>query len=93
MKNLKTAVIDLNLPFKVAPYWFKPGEHDRCIALDIDFPYLTDHVYPKSESALRASVEWFFGLRDLEHVKTTVGKLESIFGPGVQEVWDWPPNE
>lgn len=93
LTELKSVVVDMGLPFKVAPYWFEPGEHDRCIALSEGFDHLTDHVYPKSESALKASVEWFFGLRELPQVKTTLSKLQSVFGEDVKEEWDWPPSE
>lgn len=93
LAGLKAAVLDLDLPFRVAPYWFEPGKHDKCIALSDGFDWVVDHVYPKSPAALQASVEWFFGMRDLPQAKTVLSKMESVFGDGTQEVWDWPSSE
>lgn len=89
----KRVVMEMNLPFKVVPYWFKPGEHARCIALEEGFPYLTDHAYPKSPESIKAAVQWFFGLLDLPQAKTTLSKLQSVFGDDTREVWDWPSQD
>lgn len=86
---LREAVIALELPFKVKPFWFEPGKHDRVIALSAGFDLIVDHVYPKTLEARKAAVEWFFDLRELPQAKTVKSKLDSIFGE-VTEVWDSP---
>jgi hypothetical protein len=86
---IKSAVAAANLPFKVKPFWFEPGKHERCIALEADFPYvMAEHVYPKSEKTAAMAVEWFFWMRELPVAKSPIEKLKAIFGDDVAEVWD-----
>lgn len=95
LSAVKAAVIEAALPFKVRPFWFTPGEHQKCIVIGEvgDLPILTEYVRPKSQAATAKAVRWFFGLEELPVVHTATSRLEGIFGEGVEEVFDGGPFE
>ena len=86
LTELKAAADELNLPFQIKPFWFKPGKHQRAIALADGFPYIVDHVYPKTHAARVKALKWALGLEELPQAKTVLDKLTKIFGEGVTEV-------
>lgn len=101
LSGIKAAVENAGLPFKVKPFWFSSGDHQKCIVLGSERPPVgPDYVMPKSEKTAIAAVRWFFGLEELPVVHTAMSRLESIFGEGVVEEdsifnvtgtgWSWP---
>lgn len=98
LDELGAAVLELKLPFKVVPFWYQEGKHDKVIALQPGFDLVSvDHVAPKNHETRKMSVQWALGLIELPHVHTIHRKLEKIFGEGVVEVdpeaSPWEPNK
>lgn len=86
---IKEAVLALNLPFKVIPFWFEPevsGE-DRVLVLADEYPWglISDSIYPKNPALMVPAIEWCLGLRELERgPRYWKDKMVEAFGPGVK---------
>lgn len=93
LSKVKAAVLSLNLPFKVSPFWFKPGAHGKVIALEPGFTHIVDHLEPLNEKTMAIAVQWALGLTEVPQVKTVDQKLKNVFGQDLTEVhiespWD-----
>lgn len=86
LSMIKSAVLELGLPFKVRPFWYEPGKHPRAIALAPGFVQIADHAYPKTIAAAKASVLWALEMSDLPQAHTVKQKMEKVFGSGIREV-------
>lgn len=88
LAQVKAAVLATELPFKVKPFWFTPGQHERCIVIGEvgDLPILADYVRPKSQAAHEKAVRWFFGLEELPVVHTGLSRMQAIFGDDIVEL-------
>lgn len=88
LEQIKAAVLSLNLPFKVRPFWYEPGKHNRVVALGPDFKHIVDHVYPKTPASMRIAVKWALGLEELSQAHTIEKKMQRIFGDGTVESFE-----
>lgn len=86
LSRVKAAVLALNLPYKVRPFWFKPGAHSKVIALAPGFTHIVDHLEPLNEKTMSIAVQWALGLVDVPQVKTVDQKLKNVFGQELTEV-------
>lgn len=87
LEQVGVAVKSLGLPFRVKPFWFQPGKHQRVIALADGFTHIVDHVQPRNEKTMRLAVQWALGLIELPNVHTVDKKLRNVFGEGLEEVF------
>lgn len=88
LDDVKAVVLELDLPFKVRPFWYDPRHPwaARVIALGPGFPYLHDHIVPRSRAQLVKSVRWALGLEELEvGPHAVLATLKGILGEGVEE--------
>lgn len=91
LTDIKAAVVEANLPFKVRPFWFQPGKHSKCIVVSgveaVERPPIgPEFVVPRSHKSAVAAVRWFFGLEELPVVHTALSRLQGIFGEDVREL-------
>ena len=86
LADLKSAVLALNLPFRVRPFWFEPGKHSKVIALEPGFQHIVDHVYPKNEQTAQLAVQWALGMIDLPQAHTVDKKMRKVFGDDIREL-------
>lgn len=85
---IKEAVLALDLPFKVIPFWFdaQVSGEDRVLVLADEYPWglISDSIYPKSPGLMKPAIEWCLGLRELERgPRLWIDKMQEVFGPGV----------
>lgn len=95
LDELKKAVVEAALPFAVRPFWYDPRHRGPAICLEPGFPWVYDHIQPKSHSARVAAVKWFYGLQDLpkgprllfDNMKDILGEIVEVEEDGGEERW------
>ena len=92
LSALKAAVLELDLPYSVRPFWAEVGQLGPVIDLDGTYQYLTESLYPKTPEAMKLAVLHALGEKTLTRgPTTTLDKLKRNLGEDVREVQDeWP---
>lgn len=96
LDDMKKAVVEAELPFAVRPFWYDPRHRGPAICLEDGFPWVYDHIRPKSHAARVAAVKWFFGLRDLpqgprllfDNMKDILGDIVEVEDDGGEDTWE-----
>lgn len=90
---IKAAVLALDLPFQVAPFWFDPGHHDgsRVLVLEDGFEYSTivDRIYPKNPAVLPDAILWCLGEKELDRGPSYCEDVMESYGftlVGIEEI-------
>lgn len=96
---IKAAVLALNLPYSVSPFWFDPTQYadERVLVLADGFEYSTiaDRIYPKSASVLPDAILWCLGEKELERGPSYAEDVMSriLNGAVMTDIWHTPGDE
>lgn len=87
LSGVKSAFLDADYGFRVKPIGYRPGHIGPVLALEPGFPWLIDHIEPKTPAALASALDWIYGMVDLERgPRRTIDKLRAAFGEDVYEL-------
>ena len=93
VSEVKRVVEDLNLGYKVSPFWYQNGASEgaeRVLVLDDGFEYGTaiDYIRPLKREQMQEAVEWALGLREESRgARLIQDTWNRIFG-GEVRIWD-----
>ena len=89
LATVKAAVLDLNLPTSVRPFWWEAGVPGPCIDLDGTFDYIHDNLRPRTPESLKAAILYCLGEKELTRgPRLVLDMLNDILGGEVIEVPD-----
>ena len=87
LTEVKAAFVSADYGFRVKPIPYLPGHRGPVLAVEPGFPYLVDHIEPRTPGALSSALDWIYGMADLERgPRLTIDKLRAAFGEDVNEV-------
>ena len=91
LATVKAAVLDLNLPTSVRPFWWEAGVPGPCIDLDGTFDHIHDSLTPKTPETLKLAILYALGEKELTRGPVLVlDKLKR--GLGTDDITEIPDD-